>query len=145
MLIRGCVRKGAIWVALLAALLPSLALACAKDGVPSVSENGRLAILNHSPQRIVAATWTMFIFSGAVRHGHAIILAEDNREVARALPREVFKHPWRWDFGDHSKVAYGTRVRHVYARRGSYRIEVMAYYALYDAWQPFDYVTIHVR
>lgn len=127
------------------ALAPSLALACAKDGVPSVSANGRLAVLNRSSQRIVVTTWSPFVFSGAVARTRVVVLAENNREVARALPRDVFSHPWRWDFGDRSKVVFGATVRHAYKKAGSYRIEVMAYYPLYGAWQPFDFVTIHVK
>jgi hypothetical protein len=126
------------------ALLPSVALACARDGVPSVSENGRLAALNRSARNVVVATWSPFIFTQAIRHGRTVTLAEDNREVARALPHAVFTHPWRWDFGDHSAVAYGTRVKHAYRRAGTYRIAVYAYYAVYASWQPFDYVTIRV-
>lgn len=127
------------------ALLPSVALACARDGVPSISVDGHLAVLNRSAHNIVLTTWSPFVFTQTVRHSQAVTLAEDNREVARALPHDVFAHPWCWDFGDHSKVAYGTRVRHTYRAAGTYRIAVYAYYAIYTAWQPFDYVTIHVR
>lgn len=133
------------WVAIVAALAPVLASACARDGVPSVSLNGRLAALNHTSRQIVLSTWSPFIFTRAAQRGHAVTLAENNREVARALPHEVFSHPWRWNFGDHSKAAYGTRVRHTYSKAGTYRIAVLAYYPVYAAWQPFDYVTIHVR
>ena len=137
-------RAGLVLTAALA-LAPLSALACARDGVPSVSVNGQLAVLNKVSQRVVITTWSPFIFKQTVKRGATVLLAENNREVARALPHSVFAHPWRWDFGDHSRVAYGTRVKHVYHHAGSYRIEVMAYYALYGAWQPFDFVTIHVR
>lgn len=127
------------------ALLPSVAAACARDGVPSVSANGQLAVVNHNTTGVVLTTWSPFVFTRTVRHGHAVALSENNREVARALPRDVFTHPWRWDFGDHSKAAYGTNVRHTYRKAGVYRIAVFAYYAVYSSWQPFDYVTIRVR
>src|SRR5205807_4646676 len=58
---------------------------------------------------------------------------------------DVFKYPWRWDFGDHTRPAYGTRVRHVYRKPDTHRIAVLAYYPIYGAWQCFDDVTIHVR
>ncbi len=138
-------RRAALALAAAAALMPLSALACARDGVPSVSANGKLAVLNKVSQRVVVTTWSPFIFAQTVTHGQTVVLAENNREVARALPHAVFSHPWRWDFGDHSRVAYGTRVKHVYRHAGTYRIAVMAYYTLYSAWQPFDYVTIHVR
>ena len=132
-------------VAILAALLPSLAAACAKDGVPSVSLDGRLAVVNRSATRVVLTTWSPFVFARPARRGHVVTLAENNREVARALPRDVFTHPWRWDFGDHTRPAYGTRVHHIYRKPGTYRITVLAYYSVYGAWQPFDDVTIRVQ
>jgi hypothetical protein len=113
--------------------------------VPSASANGHLAVLNRTATRVVVTTWSPFIFASPVMRGHAVSLAENNREVARALPRSVFTHPWRWDFGDHSRVAYGTRVQHIYRKAGAYRIAVFAYYAAYASWQPFDYVTIRVK
>ena len=132
-------------VAILCALLPSFAAACARDGVPSVSLDGHLAVVNRSAGRVVLTTWSPFVFARPARHGHVVTLAENNREVARALPRDVFTHPWRWDFGDHTRPAYGTRVHHIYRTPGTYRIAVLAYYPVYAAWQPFDDVTIHVR
>jgi hypothetical protein len=132
-------------VTILGALLPSLAAACARDGVPSVSLDGHLAVVNRSGGRVVPTTWSPFVFTRPARHGHVVTLAENNREVARALPRDVFTHPWRWDFGDHTRPAYGTRVHHIYRKPGTYRIAVLAYYPVYSAWQPFDDVTIHVQ
>lgn len=127
------------------AALPGSVLACARDGIPSASADGRLAVLNRSTTRVVLTTWSPFVFAHAATHNHVVTLAEDNHEVARALPRDVFTHPWRWDFGDRSAIAYGTRVRHTYRKPGTYRIAVYAYYTVYASWQPFDYVTIHVR
>ncbi len=130
----------------LAALLPGAGvLACARDGVPSVSADGHLAVLNRAAGPIVPAAWTPFIFKQTARHAHVLTLSENNREVARALPHAVFAYPWRWDFGDHSSRASGTTVRHTYARAGTYRIAVYAYFAVYATWQPFDFVTIHVQ
>lgn len=127
-------------------LSPALASACARDGIPSVSADGRLAVLNRSSVTPgLLSSWSPFVFAQAVRHGQAITLAENNREVARAMPPEVFKRPWQWDFGDRSKLTYGTRVRHTYSRPGTYHIVVRAYFASYRSWQPFDSVTIHVR
>ena len=138
-------RAAAAGVTILGALLPSLAAACARDGVPSVSLDGHLAVVNRSAGRVVLTTWSPFVFARPARPGHVVTLAENNRAVARALPRDVFTHPWRWDFGDHTRPAYGTRVHHIYRKPGTYRIAVLAYYPVYDAWQPFDDVTIHVR
>ena len=107
--------------------------------------NGHLAVLNRGSAHVVLSTWSPFVFAQPVPSGRSVLLAENNREVARALPPDVFKHPWRWDFGDRSRATYGTRVRHTYRRAGVYRIAVLAYYPLYGAWQPFDYVTIRVR
>ncbi len=129
------------------AFLPAMAAACARDGVPSVSADGRLAVLNRSggSARVIPATWSPFIFANTVSHGQGVTLSENNREVARALPASVFGHPWRWDYGDHSRFGYGTTVHHSFARPGAYRITVLAYYAAYAAWEPFDLVTIRVR
>ncbi len=129
------------------ALLPATAAACARDGVPSVSADGRLAVLNHGggSARLIPATWSPFVFADTVSHGQGVTLSENNREVARALPASVFSHPWRWDYGDHSGFGYGTTVRHIFARPGAYRITVLAYYSAYATWEPFDLVTIHVR
>ena len=128
-------------------LLPATAAACARDGIPSVSADGQLAVLNRSggSARVIPATWSPFIFANTVSHGQGVMLSENNREVARALPASVFSHPWRWDYGDHSRVGYGTTVRHTFVRPGAYRITVLAYYAAYAAWEPFDLVTIRVR
>ncbi len=128
-------------------LCPVLASACARDGVPSVSVDGRLAILNRAAAPTVLTTWSPFVFARPVQRGRAVTLAENNREIANAhvLPSDVFKHPWRWTFGDGRPDAYGTRVRHAYSKAGTYRIEVRAYYAAYASWQPFDVVTVHVR
>jgi len=129
------------------AFLPATAAACARDGVPSVSADGRLAVLNRSggSARVIPATWSPFVFADTVSHGQGVTLSENNREVARALPTSVFSHPWRWDYGDHSPFGYGTTVRHAFARPGAYRITVLAYYAAYATWEPFDLVTIRVR
>jgi len=115
--------------------------------VPSVSADGRLAILNGAAAPTVLTTWSPFVFARPVQRGHAVTLAENNREISNAyvLPSDVFKHPWRWTFGDGRPDAYGTRVRHAYSKAGTYRIEVRAYYAAYASWQPFDVVTVHVR
>ncbi len=149
--VRGA-RRGRLLGASLAAavgftLCPALALACARDGVPSVSADGRLAVLNRAAAPAVLTTWSPFVFAQPVQRGHAVTLAENNREIANAhvLPSDVFKHPWRWTFGDGRPDAYGTRVRHAYSKAGTYRIEVRAYYAAYASWQPFDVVTVHVR
>jgi len=128
-------------------LPPAFASACARDGVPSVSADGRLAVLNRAVAPTVLTTWSPFVFARPVQRGRAVTLAENNREIANAhvLPSDVFKHPWRWTFGDGRPDAYGTRVRHAYNKAGTYRIEVRAYYAVYASWQPFDVVTVHVR
>src|SRR5205823_8862513 len=115
-------RAVAVGATILVALLPSLAAACARDGVPSVSLDGHLAVVNRGARRIVLTTWSPFVFTRPARHGHVVTLAENNREVARALPRDVFMHPWRWDFGDHTRPAHGTRVHHIYRSPGTYRI-----------------------
>ena len=134
-------------VALAATLLPSLAAACARDGIPSVSANGRLAVLNRTTGQVVVSSWSPFVFSGTALHGHAISLTENNAEIVRShvLPHDAFAHPWRWGFGDHTRFGAGTTVRHTYAKPGTYRITVLFYYPPYGAWQPFDDVTIHVR
>ncbi len=128
-------------------LFPSLASACARDGVPSVSANGRLAVVNRAAAPAVLTTWAPFVFARPIQRGRAVTLAENNREISNAhvLPADVFKHPWRWTFGDGRPAAYGTRVHHTYRKTGTYRIEVRAYYAAYASWQPFDVATIHVR
>ncbi len=129
------------------ALLPLTAQACARDGVPSASLDGRLAVLNRATTHLSIATYAPFVFARSVGRSAALTLAEDNGEIARAhaLPADVFKRPWCWGFGDGTPSVYGTRVRHTYRKSGTYRIRVQAYYAVYGAWQDFDYVTIHVR
>ncbi len=147
MMTKRCCHATAIAGILFLLLFPSLALACAKDGVPSVSADGRLAVLNRAATPAVLATWSPFVFAQPARRAHAVTLAEDNREIANAhvLPAGVFKRPWQWTFGDGRPAAYGTRVSHTYTRAGTYHIEVRAYFVAYASWQPFDSVTIHVR
>ncbi len=140
--------KGLISLVAAAILLfPVLASACAKDGIPSVSADGRLAVLNRAATRTVLSTWSPFVFARPIRRGASVTLAEDNREIsnARVLPPDVFKRPWQWTFGDGAPAAYGTHVRHTYTKAGTYHIEVRAYFASYASWQPFDSVTIQVR
>ena len=110
-------RAVAAGVTILVALLPSLAAACARDGVPSVSLDGHLAVVNRSAGRVVLTTWSPFVFTRPARHGHVVTLAENNREVARALPRDVFTHPWRWDFGDHTRPPHLPQAWHLPHRR----------------------------
>lgn len=124
---------------------PGSAHACARDGVPSISADGRLAQRTRSTQGILPATWTPFYFGRAALPDRAVTLSENNREVARTLPRDVFSRPWRWTFGDGSAPAYGTSVRHVYRKGGTYRIVVLAYYRSYGSWLAFDDATIRVR
>ena len=106
-------RAVAAGATILVALLPSLAAACARDGVPSVSLDGHLAVVNRSAGRVVLTTWSPFVFTRPARHGHVVTLAENNREVARTLPRDVFTHPWRWDFGDHTRPPPLPQARHL--------------------------------
>jgi len=126
---------------------PGTALACARDGIPSVSANGRLAVLNKTggSARLLPAAYAPFVFATSVRAGRPVTLSENNYEVAQALPRAFFSRPWRWAFGDGSRTGSGAHVRHIFTRPGDYRITVLAYYPGYAAWQPFDLVMIHVR
>ncbi len=126
---------------------PGTALACARDGIPSVSANGRLAVLNKTggSARLLPAAYAPFVFATSVKAGRAVTFSENNREVAQALPHAFFSRPWRWAFGDGTRVGSGTQVTHIFAKPGDYRITVLAYYPGYAAWQPFDLVTIHVH
>ncbi|HKO23963.1 MAG TPA: hypothetical protein VJY65_04405, partial [Chloroflexota bacterium] len=74
-------RAVAAGATILVALLPSLAAACARDGVPSVSLDGHLAAVNRSTGRVVLTTWSPFVFARPAQHGHVVTLAENNREV----------------------------------------------------------------
>ena len=109
-----------------------------------MSVDGRLVVLNRSVSVVVPSQWSPFVVIRPIPLGRSVTLAENNREVARALPADVFRRPWRWSFGDHTGLAYGNVVRHEYRKAGTYRVAVSAFYPVYGAWQPFDYAIVHV-
>lgn len=121
------------------------ALACALDGVPSISANGVVARINTAlPARGDLARWAPFVFPAPVRTGAAVRLAENRRAVLRSLPPQAFDRPWRWTFGD-GAGASGFAPGHRFARAGDYVLSVWAYDAPNRRWYRFDEALIRVR
>jgi hypothetical protein len=104
-----------------------------------------MAVVSGAPICGGPIAWSSFMFPYSMPQGDAVRLAEDNRTLAPRLPHAVFAHPWRWEFGDHTRAGTGTRVWHTYHQAGRYCIAVLAYYPGYDVWLSFDAVAIDVR
>ena len=138
---RGAFAVGAV----LALALAGPAQACSLDNTPSISANGRLARLNTSrPSYGNLAHWAVFTFPSAFRAGQAIRLGENTVDLHRSLPVDAFGAPWRWHFGDGSSGS-GFTATHRYARAGTYKITLYAYYRSNHAWYQFDDVLVQVR
>lgn len=138
---RGVLAVGAV----LALAFAGTAHACSLDSTPSISANGRLARLNTSrPSFGNLAHWAVFTFPSAFRAGRAIRFSENTADLHRSLPADAFDAPWRWRFGDGSSGS-GFAVTHRYARVGTYKIILYAYYRSNRAWYQFDDVLAQVR
>jgi len=136
---------GVLGVSLVLAINTLIGYACTIDNKPSVSANGRLAVVAPAPTQATWPTWAHFLFPGTYHRSRPVVLAENVASVRRALNtlRPVPENrPWRWDFGD-GHTAYGSRVTHSFARAQRYKISVQAYFKGYG-WQAFDTVTINV-
>ncbi len=124
-----------------------VARACGVDGVPSLSVNGRVVVINSALTSDARFdSWTPFVARGVYPPGRPLALRENNANVAQSLPPAAFKYPWLWIYGD-GTTGRGTSARHVYRRAGTYILSVEAYLVAgaQRQWYPFDKVTIHVR
>lgn len=139
--------RSAVFAVLLVAspLLGGLAAACALDNVPSLTADGRLDGLTTDPPTTSTEllTYAPFTLPRAYASGHAIVLTELRREVAKSLLPAAMLRPWTWQFGD-GATAVGWTVTHAYARPGRWRIAVEAYWPPTKQWIAFDQVTIVV-
>jgi len=131
---------------LLGAISPAShsASACTLDGKPTAFADGRRAILTtERDTQLNMRTWAPFSFPDLYRARAAVLLSEDRGALGRVLPRQSFAHPWKWTFGDRT-AAFGWTIAHHYARTGTYRITVAAYYPMWQEYIPFDTVRIVV-
>jgi hypothetical protein len=124
-----------------------LAHACGLDGIPSLTVNGTVVMVNRVqplPGRL--STWAPFSTRGVYPAGTPVLLAEIRSRVLWTLPPSALSTPWRWTFGDGTQ-AQGLSVRHTYRHAGAYVVGVRAY--LRDGtntqWYLFDTAVLHVR
>jgi len=130
--------------ALLLALIPSVALACAIDDTASLSANGVRATLNSTlSSNASAATWAPFTIGQAFAVGTPIVVTESQAELARTLTPDEVAAPYRWSFGD-GGVARGHAVTHRYAGPGFYRVVVSTVTAKSKTSLLFDSVLLHI-
>jgi hypothetical protein len=121
------------------------ALACALNGVPSLSVNGALVVKNPAIPTNSAqlAEYTLFIVPRPVAVRSIVTFSENLRELAQSLNPWDMRRPWRWQFGD-GTAAYGWTVKHAYGRAGSVRVSVDCYDPGTKQWYEFDQVRIRV-
>ncbi len=122
------------------------AQACAIDGIPSISADGRIATRNLAvPKRATLETWSPFLFKQPFGSHTVIRLREDPALLVRAMGPDALRARWRWAFGDGHSSGGALRVAHSYSHPGSYRVVVSTYDPAFKTWFPFDSVelTIH--
>ena len=122
--------------------------ACLFSNVASAFANGMAArpVTTVPTTAQAKALWAPFAFRQTFRAGQVLGLREDMREVARSMGQEAVHWPVHWLFGDGTR-ATGVAVRHVYRRRGLYRIAVQSYFvgnSGLKGWYDFDLVTVTV-
>ena len=120
------------------------ASACSIDGVPSLTVNGYQVVINKVVPKLGAdlRLWAPFVLPFPLHTHRAEDLAEITQRVA--LQPIAFKTPWRWNFGDGTRSARGMKVTHVFARPGTYKVTVEAYFPAHHFWYTFDAVQVHV-
>lgn len=120
------------------------ARACSIDGKPTLTVNGYMVVINKTVPKLGAnlRLWAPFVLSFPLHTGRQETLAE----IAQAVPlqAEAFKTPWRWNFGDGTAAARGTKVHHVYKKPGTYKVTVDAYFPSHKFWYTFDAVQVRV-
>ena len=122
----------------------ALVQACALDNVPSMSMNGKLASHNKKmPHNL--RLYAPFYFKVKPEAMARDRFSENKKEVAKSLTAAAMKRAPQWYFGDGSKAAYGWSVRHVYKRKGRYKLTVRAYYARDHQWFAFDESDVTIR
>jgi hypothetical protein len=128
----------------LANAVPSLANACALDGIASISLNGTLAVLTtDAPQPDSLNTWARFTFGLAYAPHDVLHLAEDMGKLRRSLPEAALHVPFIWSFGDGQSVR-GMQATHRYDHPGWYKIAVQSYWPSGRGWVLFDSVRVHI-
>jgi hypothetical protein len=124
----------------------SIAWACGLDGIPSLLADGQRDRINTATPTTAAqvAAWTPFVLARSFPAKQAITLTEIRSEVAKSLTAAAMRHPWRWRFSD-GTVAHGWTVKHAFAKPGTWRIAVDAYYPGNGKWYQFDTATVVIR
>ncbi len=128
--------------ALLLALMPGAAAACAIDNVASLLADGVPAMLTTSAPH-GTTSWAPFTIAQAIASGAPVRLAEAPADLARTLPPAVRLAPYRWAFGD-GGASLGHAVVHRYAHAGTYRLTVSGYDGTTRRWFAFDAALLHV-
>jgi hypothetical protein len=137
-----------LMLALLTAVLAAgaaPAYACSLDGVPSLSVNGKLPILNPLPALNSAQlqNYAPFIFTHTFAVHATITFSENRTEVAKTVNARDMVRPWRWRFGD-GAIGYGWTVKHAYSHARQVRLSVDAYDPGTKQWYEFDRVQLRV-
>jgi PKD domain len=128
----------------LAVSMPPAALACALDGIASISVNGILATrTTDTPTPQTLAHWAPFTLGLAYAPGDVMHFGEDRGKLRRSLPPAALVKPFRWEFGDGHR-ARGLQTVHRYTQTGWYRVTVRSYWPSRRSWVLFDSVQLHI-
>jgi membrane protein DedA with SNARE-associated domain len=123
---------------------PSIADACALDGLASLSADGEMAVpaldASAATARVTGAACT---FRQAYAAGEPLRLTEDRATLRRSLPAAILAHPFRWTFGD-GGVAQGATGLHRYMRPGRYVVTVQGYWPAHRRWAVFDTARVQI-
>lgn len=140
---RRLLRMLAVPACLILATQIAIAQACSIDGTPTVRVNGYLAIINRAvPIGANLRVWAPFVLSFPLHTGRGETLSELPQAIP--LPREAFKTPWRWNFGDGSTIGRGMAVHHTFEKPGIYKITVSCYFPSHKFWYVFDALQVRV-
>ena len=131
---------------LLAAMLgarPAVSQACGIDGIPSLTVNGYLVVINKQvPTGPNLKLWAPFVLSFSLHTGRDEMLQELPQRVP--LQPEAFRNPWRWNFGDGTHSVRGITVHHRFSKPGTYKVTVEAYFPSRKYWYTFDALQVRV-
>ena len=125
------------------AMVEGTARACTVGGdtTPSVSADGRLAILAAAPAASSdLRQYAPFVVPGVVVAGQPVRFAEDRARVS--LPTGFDRTAYRWDWGDGART-WKYIPAHSF-RTGVYRVVVWADVPSYHQWVAFDIVRVRV-
>jgi hypothetical protein len=118
--------------------------ACTLDQKATAFADGHLAHKATAKLTLAtASTYAPFAFPGHYARGSAIHLSEDQAALRKVLVPDAMRRPWLWQFGDGTHQT-GWTVTHRYARPGTYRISVEAYWPTLGGYSAIDKVSIVV-